>query len=153
MNDKPVTDAAIDPPVIAGDHADDDAAYIDDLLTTNYGGMTADEIPREDRELLPAAPALGYNRLITVSGTYDKTADAVLALPADPRRKSLSFLTDTQAHFADNPAFLNGEMSMAGQSRQNIWTELEGYTGPLYFRGYKLGGPTQYTFTVVAVTR
>lgn len=142
------------PPVLAGNAADDDAAYVDTLFADEAFPLDADELPTEgEPSTLPTVPELGASRVMTRSGAYTDAPLPYFVLPADPHRVALLVTcTGSVGYFASSGDLLNGTMGLAASLPTGVPVRLDGYTGPVYLspNGNGLG---QWAYSVIAVTR
>ena len=141
------------PPVIAGDHSDDDAQVLDDLVESQGFPIESDSLPQVSSEA-PRVPKGVITRVIGSTLTMLSTWAPVLFLTADTRRRSVrirmvSTTSTDYVRVGDDP----GKLQSVGGSAL-VWsgqdTELAGHTGPVWVSAADAAGTV--IVTVVAVT-
>ena len=124
------------PPVIAGDHKDDDAEVIDNLVESKAEPPTPEERPKAKANRLEKPKPI--SRLMTGTQNVDKAwASPTLLLPSDPNRKSLhvSVISATSTdivRFSDEANKCSSLLTSGVVPVYAGGVDLSGYTGALW---------------------
>lgn len=142
------------PPIIAGDHSDDDATYLDMLVESHAEPPEPGELPKAINDLpqvpLPKKP----NRLMCRTGTYNNGCAPIMVLPPDPFRTSLGIISrGSDCYFADNAQVLQSAAGIGMTYLIPAGTNLllAGYTGAVYLAPLQ-DGLTPWTYSVIGIT-
>lgn len=143
-------------PAISGDLHDDDAQIMDDQIESQAEPPTPPQLPTQTKPIAEttARPAK-ITRLVTANLTVQSTWDAVLLLPADPNRTSLTLYATSETatnwiRWADDPGKLQTLTGAAKlYSGQLITLGDPTHTGPVWVYGPDL---VTSACNVVAIT-
>lgn len=142
-------------PNIAGNHADDDAQYVDELFRVNPDSVAMEDLPRGIPLENPTFVPRGKNRLVARTYTVDRSYGPIMLLPADPNRSELHVnVASDNAFLSDTKDTLTSAAGRANAFALYEFNEyvLDNYTGPVWMVSEQSNPGSTVTFSVLAVT-